>query len=167
MQSVYAHFKCAVIKHHLLQMLLNSHQHLLPTRSVLHPDDPSHTPHAMELHCPGKEQRSKTNKNKYLNGLFTIISVHTIHGRTNKLSHPDLHQILLYSYQHLLPTRSVLHPDDPSDMPHAMEMLCPGKKQRSKTNQNKYLNGLLTIISVCKFTSASAPNRLARPSTIP
>ena len=46
-------------KHHLHQMLLYSLQHQLPTRSVLHHDDPSDLPHSEELHCPGKERRNK------------------------------------------------------------------------------------------------------------
>ena len=40
---------------HHLQILLYSHQHLLPTRSALHHDDPSHLPHTVELYYPGKE----------------------------------------------------------------------------------------------------------------
>ena len=38
--------------HHLHEMLLYSHQHLLPTRSALHHGDPPDMPHTMELHCP-------------------------------------------------------------------------------------------------------------------
>ena len=46
-------------KHHLHQMLLYSLQHQLPTRSVLHHDDPYDLPQTVELHCPGKERRNK------------------------------------------------------------------------------------------------------------
>ena len=41
--------------HHLHKILLYSHQHLLPTRSVLHHDDPSHLPHTVEFDHSGKE----------------------------------------------------------------------------------------------------------------
>ena len=34
---------------------------------------------------------------------------------------------LLYSLQHQLPTRSVLHHDDHSDLPHRLECHCPEK----------------------------------------
>ena len=43
--------------YHLHQILLYSHQHLLPTKSVLHHDNPSHLQHTVELHYmyTGKE----------------------------------------------------------------------------------------------------------------
>ena len=43
-----------------------------------------------------------------------------------------LHQILLYSLQHQLPTRSVLHHDDHSDLPYTVELYCSGKERRNK-----------------------------------
>ena len=53
------HIHLSTTKHHLHQMLLYSLQHQLPTRSVLHHDDPSDLPHSVELHCSGKERRNK------------------------------------------------------------------------------------------------------------
>ena len=44
------HVPHAHMSHHLHLMLLYSPQHLLPTSSALHHDDPSHWPHTMELH---------------------------------------------------------------------------------------------------------------------
>ena len=38
--------------------------------------------------------------------------------------------MLLYSLQHQLPTRSVLHHDDPPDLPHTVELHCSGKERR-------------------------------------
>ena len=46
-----------------------------------------------------------------------------------------LHQMLLYSLQHQLPTRSVLHHDDHSDLPHSVELHCSGKERRNKASQ--------------------------------
>ena len=43
-----------------------------------------------------------------------------------------LHYILLYSLQHQLPTRSVLHHDDPPDLRYTVELRCPGKERRNK-----------------------------------
>ena len=45
-----------------------------------------------------------------------------------------LHQMLLYSLQHQLPTKSVLQHDDHSDLPHTctVELYCPGKERRNK-----------------------------------
>ena len=42
-----------------------------------------------------------------------------------------LHQILLYSLQHQLPTRSVLHHADHSDLPYTVELYCSGKERRN------------------------------------
>ena len=47
--------------------------------------------------------------------------------RSTKTSH-HLHQILLHSHQHLLPTRSALRYDDHFDLPNTMELNCPGGK---------------------------------------
>ena len=41
---------------------------------------------------------------------------------------------LLYSLQHELPTRSVLHHDDHSDLPHGVELHC-SEKIKHKSNK--------------------------------
>ena len=52
-----------------------------------------------------------------------------------------LHQILLYSLQHQLPTRSVLHHDDHSDLPHTVELHWSGKERRNKGNTDAHKKG--------------------------
>ena len=47
------------------------------------------------------------------------------------------HQILLYSLQHQLPTRSVLHQDDSHDLPHTVEFRCP--EQYRKGTKASYM----------------------------
>ena len=57
------HVPYAHMSHHLHLILLYSPQHLLPISSALHHDDPSHWPHTMELHCPGKGVKEQTKSN--------------------------------------------------------------------------------------------------------
>ena len=56
---VHIHVYLSTTKHHLHHMLLYSLQHQLPTRSVLHHDNPPHVPHTVELYCSGKGIRNK------------------------------------------------------------------------------------------------------------
>lgn len=49
--------------------------------------------------------------------------------------HCNLHGMLLYLHQHLLPVRPVPHLDDHSDLKHTMELHWSGSKRRNKTNQ--------------------------------
>ena len=54
-----------------------------------------------------------------------------------------LHQMLLYSLQHQLPTRSVLHHDDHTDLPHKVELHCSGKERRNKGITDAHKKGEL------------------------
>ena len=63
-----------------------------------------------------------------------------IHFTTDELEH-HLHQILLYSLQHQLPTRSVLHHDDHSHLPHTVELYCTGKERRNKSITDAHKKG--------------------------
>ena len=58
-----------------------------------------------------------------------------VHVPYAHMSH-HLHLILLYSPQHLLPTSSALHHDDPADWPHTTESYCPGKGVKEQTKSN-------------------------------
>ena len=57
-------------------------------------------------------------------GHHTLIRPHT--------TKHHLQQILLYSLQHQLPTRSVLHHHDHSHLPHKVELHWSGKERRNK-----------------------------------
>ena len=59
-----------------------------------------------------------------ITSLHTLISPHT--------TKHHLHQMLLYSLQHQLPTGSELHHDDHYDLPQTVELHCPGKERRNK-----------------------------------
>ena len=67
----------------------------------------------------------------FINGAFSLLPLHPYNIPPYTTKH-HLHQILLYSLQHQLPTRSVLHHDDPPDLRYTVELHCPGKERRNK-----------------------------------
>ena len=70
----------------------------------------------------------------FINGTCSLFycTLKTPHHTLIRPHTTKLHQILLYSLQHQLPTRSVLHHHDPSDLQYTVELHCPGKERRNK-----------------------------------
>ena len=64
--NIHVHVPYAHMSHHLHLMLLYSPQHLLPTSSALHHDDPSDWPYTMELYCPGKGVKEQNKSKKQI-----------------------------------------------------------------------------------------------------
>lgn len=99
--------------HHLHAILLYSHQHLLPTRSALYHDDPSHMPYRMELHCPKEIQNQHymlhiMHTNFITNVYYIVVVTKTFTFFIEPLE-PHSYKVTVHSHDKLISLTSSVH----------------------------------------------------------